>query len=231
MPFQVAYVIDPIQNIRGFFQWKNGKIEKLKGFYIYDDVGKPIKIEQSRPEKKKSEAGSKPPRLIYALTALLCVATVVLSVSLISMNKKFEEQQKAQDTIIEKLGRQEAMISDQANTISELQQQIKDGLLDEDGKTTAEELIERIESGRLTVNNSEDVLSQLRSFVGEAGNDGSNVKFKSYTVDPGDTLIGICRANGIDYYDNAGIILGVNGIENTRQLQVGQVILLPVTVK
>ena len=31
MPFQVAYVIDPIQNIRGFFQWKNGKTEKLKG--------------------------------------------------------------------------------------------------------------------------------------------------------------------------------------------------------
>ena len=32
LPFQVAYVIDPIQNIRGFFQWKNGKIEKLKGY-------------------------------------------------------------------------------------------------------------------------------------------------------------------------------------------------------
>lgn len=39
LPFQVAYVIDPIQKIRGFFQWKNGKIEKLKGYYIYDDVG------------------------------------------------------------------------------------------------------------------------------------------------------------------------------------------------
>ena len=39
MPFQIAYVIDPIQNIRGFFQWKNGKIEKLKGYYVYDDSG------------------------------------------------------------------------------------------------------------------------------------------------------------------------------------------------
>ena len=42
LPFQVAYVIDPIQKIRGFFQWKNGKIEKLKGYYIYDADG--IKI-------------------------------------------------------------------------------------------------------------------------------------------------------------------------------------------
>ena len=48
MPFQIAYVIDPIQNIRGFFQWKAGKVEKLRGFYIYDDVGKPVKIEQRR---------------------------------------------------------------------------------------------------------------------------------------------------------------------------------------
>ncbi len=46
VPFQVAYVIDPIQKARGFFQWKNGSIEKLKGFYIYDDIGKQIIIEQ-----------------------------------------------------------------------------------------------------------------------------------------------------------------------------------------
>lgn len=51
LPFQIAYVIDPIQNLRGFFQWKNGKIEKLKGYYIYDDVGKPIKIEQTKVKR------------------------------------------------------------------------------------------------------------------------------------------------------------------------------------
>jgi proteasome lid subunit RPN8/RPN11 len=37
LPFQVAYVIDPIKNHRGFFQWKKGRVEKLKGYYIYDD--------------------------------------------------------------------------------------------------------------------------------------------------------------------------------------------------
>ncbi len=37
LPFQVAYVIDPVHHERGFFQWKNGKVEKLNGFYIYDE--------------------------------------------------------------------------------------------------------------------------------------------------------------------------------------------------
>ncbi len=36
MDFQVAYVIDPVHITRGFFQWKNRRVEKLKGFYIYE---------------------------------------------------------------------------------------------------------------------------------------------------------------------------------------------------
>lgn len=35
LDFQIAYVVDPVSNIRGFFQWKNNCIEKLDGFYIY----------------------------------------------------------------------------------------------------------------------------------------------------------------------------------------------------
>ncbi len=46
LPFQIAYVIDPVRNLRGFFQWKNGSVEKLKGFYIYDEVETPIITEQ-----------------------------------------------------------------------------------------------------------------------------------------------------------------------------------------
>ena len=38
LPFQVAYVIDPIQKNRGFFQWKNNRVQKLGGFYLYHDV-------------------------------------------------------------------------------------------------------------------------------------------------------------------------------------------------
>ena len=35
---QIAYVVDPIQHIEGFYFWINGNIEKCKGFYIYDTL-------------------------------------------------------------------------------------------------------------------------------------------------------------------------------------------------
>lgn len=34
LPFLIALVIDPIRDQDGFFQWKNGKVEKLHGFYL-----------------------------------------------------------------------------------------------------------------------------------------------------------------------------------------------------
>ena len=37
LPFQIAYVIDPIRKIRGFYQWKNAAVEKLGGYFIYED--------------------------------------------------------------------------------------------------------------------------------------------------------------------------------------------------
>ena len=87
LPFQVAYVIDPIQKIRGFFQWKNGNIEKLKGYFIYDDVGKPIKIEQLK-EKKTEPPPVKKSKTATGLIALLCVSTVFFAFSIFSLHGK-----------------------------------------------------------------------------------------------------------------------------------------------
>lgn len=50
--YQMAYVIDPIQNIEGFYFWINEKIEKCKGFYIYDKTNIEITVD---PEKEVSE--------------------------------------------------------------------------------------------------------------------------------------------------------------------------------
>lgn len=41
--YQVAYVVDPIKNKRGFFQIRDNKIIKLPGFYIYT----PVKYQKS----------------------------------------------------------------------------------------------------------------------------------------------------------------------------------------
>jgi len=228
MPFQVAYVIDPIQNIRGFFQWKNGKIEKLKGFYIYDDVGKQIKIEINKAEKGKQETVAKPSKVLYSVIALLCVLTTILGISAISINNKYSEQQKAQKKIIEKVDSQEEIINNQNDTIAQLQEQLVNGLLDEDGKTTAEDLIAKIESHEITLQNQEEILGELKAFVEKETENESVIKFKAYTVQPGDTLTKICKSADIDYSANSRIILSVNGIENANQIFVGQIILLPV---
>lgn len=228
MPFQVAYVIDPIQNIRGFFQWKNGKIEKLKGFYICDDVGKQIKIETNKAEKGKQETAAKPSKVLYSVIALLCVLTTILGISAISINNQYSEQQKAQEKIIEKVDSQEEIINNQNDTIAQLQEQLVNGLLDEDGKTTAKDLIAKIESHEITLQNQEEILGELKAFVEKETEDESVIKFKAYTVQPGDTLTKICNSAGIDYSADSRIILSINGIENANQIFVGQIILLPV---
>ena len=88
LPFQIAYVIDPVQNIRGFFQWKNEKIEKLKGYYVYDDVGKNIKIEQKKIEKKKSDVKFVSGKISAVVISLLCLVTLVFGILFINMNNK-----------------------------------------------------------------------------------------------------------------------------------------------
>ena len=91
LPFQVAYVIDPKQGTRGFFQWKNGEVQKLKGFYVYDEVGKPIKVDLSKKETESAEPEKKkqlPPYITIALVA----AVVFLAGMVVNLNMQIREQ-------------------------------------------------------------------------------------------------------------------------------------------
>ncbi|MDB5351945.1 MAG: putative metal-dependent protease of the superfamily [Planctomycetota bacterium] len=38
-PLQVAYVVDPIRQDRGFFQWKDGRMVQVGGFWLCDERG------------------------------------------------------------------------------------------------------------------------------------------------------------------------------------------------
>ena len=222
MPFQVAYVIDPVQNLRGFFQWKNGKIEKLKGFYIYDEVGKSIKIEQKQKEDKKNSITQQGGKPIYVILTLLCVMTLALSFFSFSIIRKYNSQIKMQNDIL-------AKVESQDKVIENLQEQLVNSILDENGTTTVSDLIEKIENQEIILQNQDKVLKELQSFIeqkktGESG----EVTFKAYTVVMGDTLEKICIDNGIDYYSSKGIILSINGIENPNQICIDQTILLPI---
>ena len=226
LPFQVAYVIDPIQKIRGFFQWKNGKIEKLKGYYIYDDIGKSIKIEQ--PKVKKAELPpTKISKVTTILTTLLCASTVFLACFVFSLNGKYEEQLKRQEEILNDLSVQGDVINSQADTIEKLQEQLVNGILDSSGQTTAADLIEMLENHEITLQNQEKVLEELKAFVENSKQESDEAKFITYTVVEGDTLAKICSEHGLDYKTNINIIIELNNIKDVNLIYVGQKLLLP----
>lgn len=223
----MAYVIDPIQKIRGFFQWKNGKIEKLKGYYIYDDIGKSIKIEQ--PKVKKAELPpTKISKVTTILTTLLCASTVFLACFVFSLNGKYEEQLKRQEEILNDLSVQGDVINSQADTIEKLQEQLVNGILDSSGQTTAADLIEMLENHEITLQNQEKVLEELRAFVENSKQESDEAKFITYTVVEGDTLAKICSEHGLDYKTNINIIIELNSIKDVNLIYVGQKLLLPV---
>ena len=225
LPFQVAYVIDPIQNLRGFFQWKNGRIEKLKGYYIYDDVGKPIKIEQIKV-KKDAPAKARTSWVSGALITLLCAATLFLSFFAVSLNKKYEKQLQKQEEIVADIADQQAVIQDQADAIAKLQELLADGALDSTGQTTAADLLKMLEDHELALQNQDELIAQLKVLLERNPGEGG-VIFKTYTVVAGDTLSKICEANNLDYGANYKIILAINGIKDADQIDVGQTILVP----
>ena len=247
LPFQVAYVIDPIQNLRGFFQWKNGRIEKLKGYYIYDDIGKPIKIEQIKV-KKEDSAPQKTSKAAYALIALLCVATLALSIFALSLNSKYQKQLKEQEKALAdiasqqeeidhqkteilaqqtELDNQNEIIQNQADAVAKLQELLESSTLSGSGQATAEDLLALLEDQDLSLQNQDALINQLKAFLENVPEEGS-VTFKAYTVVAGDNLSKICTENNLDYYSTYKIILAINGIKNADEINVGQTILLPI---
>jgi len=80
--YQVAYVVDPIQHIEGFYFWINEKIERCKGFYIFDKTGVPIEIETEQEieeeEEKRKQAVNKALGLSnYIMFAVMLVVILV----------------------------------------------------------------------------------------------------------------------------------------------------------
>ena len=122
--YQVAYVVDPIQEIEGFYFWINGKIEKCRGFYIYDKTGAKITVDADKEEA----AVTKEPSVFSVrniLLAVLTVAVILLAFSNISTNQKLsrlETQQKSLvDSANQSLSYLQQLILEQADEIQTLE--------------------------------------------------------------------------------------------------------------
>ena len=92
-PFQIAYVIDPVQNTEGFFQWRNGKVVPAGGFYIYDEPGKRIKPDLLR---KNRGAGKKKKRGKALLTVLISVLIAAAILAAVILQPRTQEKQDDQ---------------------------------------------------------------------------------------------------------------------------------------
>ena len=205
LPFQVAYVIDPVQKIRGFFQWKNGKIEKLKGFYIYNDVGKSIKIghEKETTNKKPAHQGGKTLPLLSALAILTAGISLV---SMFGMRHSLIEQQR----------RLEEAVQTQQQEIAAITQDQREA-----DSLSPDELFEKLGSQQKVIEELQTQIAELQAVQTASGD------YIVYTVKAGDTLTGICNSLGVRYHINRDAILDLNHISDESIIYVGQVLLLP----
>ncbi|MDR1481359.1 MAG: LysM peptidoglycan-binding domain-containing protein [Synergistaceae bacterium] len=203
LPFQVAYVVDPKQDIRGFFQWKNGKVEKLNGFYIFDEVDTRITIE---PDIKLTDAkvtdssGRKILLLLYLL--LLIVGVLSISAVLLYFNK---QQEKLQEDVEEIFTVLQQEISIHRDNLTELRREFTSKPINSDDE----------HEKAINADSGEDVL----------------IGFVQYTVQRGDTLMAICSKHKIEYSANRDVIKAVNRLGDTSTIRAGQVILLPIKVQ
>lgn len=81
LPFQVAYVTDPVKGNRGFFRWRDKETALLQGFYIYDDGKKPLVIPKIKT--KRTDSVRIPKFLLYTMGALLLLLTIISVFSLL----------------------------------------------------------------------------------------------------------------------------------------------------
>ena len=98
---QVAHVVDPIQQIEGFYFWINGKLERCKGFYIYEKTGTKIDIdvEQEGPQVRQSGGG----RSLFrdVMLAVLAVAVVLMSFSMLSLSSQIKQLEDQQEKVVD----------------------------------------------------------------------------------------------------------------------------------
>lgn len=116
--YQVAYVIDPIQNIEGFYSWHLNSLEKCKGFYIYEKTGKNIDIDIGSDDFDRYESDTSSFDFKNVLIGILSVAVVLLFFFNIFLNGKINQIERQQKLFIEDMQKVVVKINRKADYIA-----------------------------------------------------------------------------------------------------------------
>lgn len=240
LPFQVAYVVDPKQNLRGFFQWKSGKIEKLKGYYVYDEVGKEIILNKHTANRKVINGGENPSTNIsktYIIAGALFLTMALIGgiISIGQLQSRLNEQTSRQHELETMIASQDQRIVNTNDALQSLQKVIVDKPIDTVTVKKIEEIAKKAESQQNQIDDQTKIITELRELVKADTSTqlvvDNPVVFSYYTVQRGDTLVDICIDLGIDYSANLSVIKAVNGLDDVNKIDVGKILLLPVPVK
>lgn len=113
---QIAYVVDPIQNIEGFYFWINGKIERCKGFFVFDKVGTEITV-SDKVEAEEPDVPVGFPKLAKILIGVLSGAVALLIILCLSLNGKISNLQDQMETLVNSANQSLSYMSIQVNSL------------------------------------------------------------------------------------------------------------------
>lgn len=122
LPFQTAYVVDPIQKTRGFFQWQGNKVEKLSGYFVYEEVGKNIE-ETKVVEEKLIIPINKRIEVSIKVLALIALCTIIALILLVLNNYRLANQLS---NFKSSLIAMEALVDRYDERLEDVDQRIKD---------------------------------------------------------------------------------------------------------
>ena len=162
--YQIAYVVDPIQKIEGFYFWINEKIERCKGFYIFDKTGEKIEIEEKRLDKKKDTAvehKGMPSNqiLLWLIGSGLVISIIVFAIISINMLNRMKILENQQENLVESVNQ----------SIGYLQQQIM--LLNGD----IADLKDQIEELKIGEGTDDALINDEESEEANGNSDGTDV--------------------------------------------------------
>ena len=126
MDFQIAMVVDPVQNIEGLYCWKGDEIVKCKGFYIFEETDIEITLlDDQQPAKNESAKNN---LLVFNIfTVVLLVAVIAIGVLFTMQSKEITTIKSQIDVInnnIEKIANAHNALSQQVTENEQLEQSI-----------------------------------------------------------------------------------------------------------